>query len=137
MRIFLDSDVVISSLISKTGAASHIVNNTDITSIVSDVSLREINDVLKRLQIPKDKLNKAIERLTVSKAKTAEKEMEKSYAKFTTDVGDAKIIGSAHDAEAKYLITYNLRHYKADRIREELGIEVLTPALFLHHTRNN
>jgi len=76
-------------------------------------------------------------RINVVNVKLNEGEIKKLYGKYTMDIDDAKIIGSAHKAKAKYLITYNLRHYKIDRIKEELDFAVLSPALFLQYLRSS
>ena len=42
MDVYVDSDVVISSLLSRTGAAYHLLNYSTITLIISSTSLTEI-----------------------------------------------------------------------------------------------
>ncbi len=51
LTIFLDSDVIISSLISKKGAAFLLVNNKKTEKYISNVSFKEIKVVMKRLKL--------------------------------------------------------------------------------------
>lgn len=43
ITVFTDSDVVISSLISTSGAANLLLNNSQVKNIISDVSVKEQN----------------------------------------------------------------------------------------------
>ena len=54
-KVFFDSDVVISSLISTTGASYLLLDNKDISKNISNFSLKELNIVIDRLKIPKSK----------------------------------------------------------------------------------
>jgi len=63
LKVFVDTDVVISSLISSTGAAFLLFNQTDgLDFFISDISAREIETVTKRLHIDTAKANSLIAR---------------------------------------------------------------------------
>ncbi|HVF69564.1 MAG TPA: hypothetical protein VNA13_03285, partial [Xanthomonadales bacterium] len=49
--VFVDSDVVVSSIISKTGAANLLLTATSIQKIISNISQKEIVGVVKRMSL--------------------------------------------------------------------------------------
>ncbi|HCS78913.1 TPA: hypothetical protein DIV55_04185 [Patescibacteria group bacterium] len=137
MHVFIDSDVVISSLLSSTGAAYFLLNQSQIKPIISPVSLKELTIVTKRMSIASQKLELLVkERFEVFNITGELKEIRQEYADYVTDINDAHIVVGAHSAKVKYLISYNLKHFKTDNIKGELDILLLTPALFLQYLRS-
>lgn len=134
MRIFVDSDVIISSLLSSRGAAYILINTSDITRTISTSSLQELHIVCNRLHIPKSRLDALIEKkITVLSLR----KKTKDYQAYVTDPHDAHIIEGAVAAKTSYLVSYNLKHFKSNRIKEKFGILVMTPALFLQYLRSH
>ncbi len=137
MRIFVDSDVVISSLISSTGAAYFLLNEFPIKPVVSSVSTRELRIVVERMKIKSESLEKLINKhLEVFSLKKNLEKIKGEYGKYVMDINDAHIVAGASEAGVKYLISYNLKHFKKDKIKDELGLILLTPALFLQYWRS-
>lgn len=56
IKVFIDSDVVISSLISQTGGSSVIVNYSGLSAFISNFSHEELNRTVDKLGIDKNKL---------------------------------------------------------------------------------
>lgn len=54
-KVFVDSDVIISSLISDKGAAYFIIHETDLQLFISDKSREELEKVCDRLGLDKNK----------------------------------------------------------------------------------
>lgn len=81
---------------------------------ISDLSKIEIEEVVKRLTLNLKDL--------------------KNLVHQSLKLDDAHII--AGTKKAKFLITYNLRHFKIDKIKADLGIIILTPADFLQYLRS-
>ncbi len=125
MKVFVDSDVVISSLISNTGAASELINNLDIKKIISNLSIKESEIVKLRLNI-----NKPLPML-----ETIVIDNVKKYSTYSIDPNDAHIVAGADQAKVRFLITYNLKHYKIDKIKRDLNIIIMTPGMFLQYLR--
>ncbi len=126
MKIFIDSDVVISSLISNTGASAQLLNTrNNITKMLSNLSQKELRIVMARLKIdgplPKTEI------ITVNSVK--------KYAIYSLDPNDAHIVAGADQSGARFLITYNLKHYKIDKIKQDLDIIIMTPGTFLQYLR--
>lgn len=58
------------------------------------------------------------------------------YQSYVTDIHDAHIIAGAHAANVKYLITYNLKHFQIEKIKNNLRILTMTPAIFIQYLRS-
>lgn len=136
-QIFVDSDVVISSLISSSGAAGFLINQKEIEIFVSNLSIKKIKEVIARMQLSLSAFNSCLKnnlktiRLSGNLAKAKEE-----YGNYVFDEGDAHIIAGAVAAKADFLISYSLKHYKMDKIKTDFDILVLTPARFLQYSRS-
>jgi len=137
LRLYTDSDVIISSLISQSGAASFIFSLKNINFFASNYSKKETKIVVERLGLKEGKVNELFgKKLEVV---LLEDDLEKIKEKFTdcvTDKNDAHIVAGAVKAKAQFLISYNLRHYKADKIKTDFGMLLMTPAMFLQYLRS-
>lgn len=137
MRIFVDSDVVISSLISSSGAAYFLLHNVNIKPVVSNLSLKELRIVVKRLSLDKVKFEKLVkEHLEVVGLQLSDLEVKKEYADYVVDSFDAHIVAGAVYAKTRFLITYNIKHFKTERMKVDSDILVMKPATFLQYLRN-
>lgn len=135
MRVFIDSDVVISSLLSQSGAAHLLLKTTDTTRFISTISLKELRVVCKRLHISQIKLETLVRKgLTILQL---EEKIHTHYEQYVTDANDAHIVAGAVKAKTTYLISYNLKHFKKDAIKDTLGILLMTPAMFLQFLRSH
>ena len=137
MRLFIDSDVVISSLLSSSGAAYFLLNQSPIKPVISSISLKEQLMIVNRMGIDTKKLEILIKNNFEVFTLTQDlKTVKKTYGRYVIDINDAHIVAGAHNAKVKYLISYNLKHYKTDKIKDELNILLLTPALFMQYLRS-
>lgn len=136
-KVFVDSDVVISSLLSRKGAAYLLLNEQNSNFIISNISKNEIEVVSERLNIEQNKPQDLIKKcLRVMKLKKEISKIKKDFKTYTSDVDDTHIVAGATDVRAKFLLTYNLRHFQRQKIKEDLGITVLTPAQYLQYLRS-
>lgn len=132
-KVFLDSDVVISSLISDKGAAHFIIHETNLQFFVSNRSVEELEKVTARLGLNRNKLTNIVKKkINVIKLK----EIKENFKNYTWDFDDVHIIAGAKEAKAKYLLSYNIKDFKVDKIIQELKIIVITPARFLQYLRS-
>jgi len=136
LAVFLDSDVIISSLISKNGVAYLLINNEKITKYISNISLKEIEVVIKRLKLNLKNFKNILTNFKVITLKNDLNDIKNEYNIFVTDQNDAHIICGAKEKSVDFLITYNIKHYKKDIIKQNLKIITLTPALFLQYLRS-
>lgn len=136
ITVFADSDVIVSSLLSKTGASYLLLQQKKVNLIISDLSVKELEGVVTRLKINTENLEKRIEALKIIKTRKTIKAIKKEFGEYTSHKDDSHVVFGAIKSKAKFLITYNLKHYKRDKIKEKMGILVLTPALFLQYLRS-
>jgi len=136
--LFIDSDVVISSLLSSKGAAFLLINNTtEFTLYVSNHSKKELDIVVTRLGISINKLNFLLEnKLNLVQLKQTVKEAKRDYIKYVTDENDAHIVLGAMETKARFLISYNIRHFNIEKIKIDFDILVMTPGQFLQYIRS-
>ena len=133
MKVFVDSDVVVSAIMSSAGASHLLLTSQEITPIISSTSYSELTTVVKRLDLKIGKLDKLV-REHLHKIELSD---TTQYQKYVLDQNDAHIVAGAHLAKTKFLITYNVKHFKIDKIKEDLGIVILTPGLLLQHLRSS
>ena len=137
IKVFVDSDVIISSLISEKGAAYFLLYKQKVNFVISNISKIELEGVVDRLKLNQNKLKDLIKRkFKVVKLTKDIPSTKKNFEDYTSDSDDAHIIAGAIKTKAKFLLTYNLRHFNKQRISKDLGITVLTPAQYLQHLRS-
>lgn len=134
--VFVDSDVIISSLLSKTGAAYLLMRDTRIDRYISDVSFTELKRVADVLHLPQKDLQKLVDaQCKILKIGEHKRDL-KGMTEYARDNNDAHIVLGASQAKAKFLVTYNIKHFLVEKIREDMGIIVLTPAFLLQYLRS-
>ncbi len=138
LKVFVDSDVVISSLISTTGAAFLILNQTDdLELFISNISNLELEKVTERLGLDTDRLKALIkERFTVIHLEEAIEKIKTNFAEYTFDIDDTHIVAGAKVAGIQFLISYNTKHFKADKLKEDFNIILTTPSNLLQYLRS-
>lgn len=135
--IFVDSDVVISSLISTKGAAHLLLYTQKSNFVISNISKKELEEVVDRLELSRDKLEQLVnERFEIIPLPTTLEKIKRDFYSYTSDTDDTHIVAGAKKAKAKFLLTYNLRHFNRRKIQEDLGITILTPAQYLQYLRS-
>lgn len=136
-KVFVDSDVVISSLISQKGAAHLLLSKQKANFVISNISETELEKVANRLGINQDKLQTLVKKkLKIINLTQEIKNIKKKFRDYTSDPNDAHIVAGAAMAKAKFLLTYNLRHFQKQKISKDLDITVLTPAQYLQYLRS-
>lgn len=132
-KVFLDSDVIISSLISDKGAAYFIIHEIDLQLFISNKSNEEMEKVCDRLSLSRDRLKELIKK----KLNAVQlKGINKDFKNYTLDPFDEHVIAGAKKAKSRYLLSYNIKHFKVDKIFQDLNIVVITPARFLQYLRS-
>ncbi len=130
VKIFLDSDVFISALISQRGASYKLFKLEGVERWVSTLSLKEINRVLVRKNINKEKMINKLKKLC-KVLNLKEEDVEESFDPFVRDLNDKHVIAGAYRAKVDFLITYNKKDFVLSAIESKLGIRVLNPGEFL------
>lgn len=137
IKIFVDSDVVISSLISKKGAAYFLIHTAKLNLFVSDLSIMEMGIVSERLGLSEDKRSSLIrDKFKQVELKESVEKIKKQFGGYVLDINDAHIVKGAQKAQVEFLISYNTKDFKADKIKKDFNIIVITPANFLQYLRS-
>lgn len=156
VKIFVDSDVVISSLLSSTGAAylllsdknsklrflerreGSLVNSSpNLKIFVSYLSKEELEKVIQKLEINKSGLDilleKKLKSIELGKTPT---QLKEDFQHYVFDPNDAHIVAGAVVIKAQFLVSYNIKHLKTEKIKQDFGIIVTTPANLLQYLRS-
>lgn len=136
LRIFVDSDVIITSILSNKGAAYRLINTSSVRKIVSNYSFDEIEKVCKRLNLSPTKIKNIIKKCEIIKINLDFKSIKKNYELFVADKNDAHIVKGAIESKSRFLVTYNLKHYKIELIKRKFNIIVLSPGTLLQYLRS-
>ena len=137
MRIFLDSDVIISSFISSSGASYYLLNNNlnALQFYISNFSITEIEVVTKGLNI-QNKLKNLESRINIINLDTGIDNIRNLFKGYVYDVDDTHIVMSAKESKSKFLLTYNMKDYNIDLIKKDFNIIVLKPGMFIQYLRS-
>lgn len=136
IQVFLDADVVIAALLSKTGASAAILRNSTVKKLISPTIEREVLDVSKRLRIKHHDVKMTLRTCAVRAFDLKRHEVLDHYAPFVFDHEDAHVVAGAHRTSAPFLLTHNLRHFRANTIHQKLGVIVVNPGHFLQYLRS-
>ncbi len=138
-RVFLDSSVLISGVISQTGASSAILDlgeAGEIIIILSKGVLVETDRVFER-KFPHliEEFRKFIKNLSPIIIEDASSS-EIHEAEKVIDKGDAPILAAAQKENIHYLVSLDIKHFHTPKARQYLKSPVVTPAQFLTEFRN-
>ncbi|OGY15795.1 MAG: hypothetical protein A2784_01590 [Candidatus Chisholmbacteria bacterium RIFCSPHIGHO2_01_FULL_48_12] len=136
IQVFLDTDVIISGLLSKTGAAFEIIKHPAVKKTISKAVKREIVTVTKRLKIRSHKSKALVKDMSVVALELTKSRLTKDYQRFVSDRQDCHVVAGAKASKSGFLLTHNLKHYQVDKIKTDLGIMVLKPGNFLQYLRS-
>lgn len=122
---------------SQSGAAYFLLGITSLQLFISSISKKELETVVKRLGIKSNMLATLIKNnLKVTMLFKSQSEIKESFKQYVLDENDAHILAGAKAAKADFLITYNVKDFKIDKIKKNLGILTLTPGNFLQYLRS-
>ena len=117
VKVYFDSDVIISSLVSNRGAADILVKTAEIKPFVSDLQKKELKTVAERLNLDLKKLEILLdERISSVKIKKTEMKIKERFLKYVLDADDAHIVAGIAASKAAFLVSYNQRHFLADKM---------------------
>lgn len=136
IQVFLDTDVIISGLLSKTGASFEIIKHPAVKKTISKAVIGEMAIVTKRLKIGSHKSRMLVKGMSVVALGLTKSKLTKGYQQFVSDRQDCHVVAGAKVSKSNFLLTHNLKHYQVDKIKADLGIMVLKPGSFLQYLRS-
>lgn len=134
IKVFLDSDVIISALLTPNGVSANVLEQQNIKRIITHISHQELETVAQRMNIPDINLTYLIKTYCdeqILKVNIAE------FSPYTFDQFDTHIIAGAVQSHVKFLISYNIKHFNGEKIKEDFDILVMSPGQFLQWLRLN
>lgn len=129
-RVYFDADALIAGAYSPSGGAGFLLLAAEATLIVPIISPQVVEEVRRNLA---KKLPSALPAFTqllravpfkLAKRPTPS---ERTAHLHLADAKDAAHVAAAHQTKATYIVTFNVRHYRAELIWDAFGIGVLTP----------
>lgn len=137
IKVYFDSDVIISSLISDLGAAYILLKTSGIKPIISDLQKKELKTVAGRLKLDLNKLKSLIdEKLDMVKVKRGKFKTGKRFLKYVLDPNDTHIVAGIAASGADFFVSYNQRHFLTDKIKTDFKVVSLTPGQLLQYLRS-
>jgi len=139
MRIFLDSDTIISSVISDSGASYHVlqyITKHGAQGFYSNISEIEIMRVAEKLTLQKENVQRNLDILEMTRLPLLLQDYSQKYHKYVNDSFDGHIVAAAVHSKVRFLLTYNSKDYNREKIKRDFDIIVLTPGVFLQYLRS-
>jgi putative PIN family toxin of toxin-antitoxin system len=130
MRVVVDTNVLVSAVLSSTGLPALILDlifSREVTLILSPAILAEYEEVLTRdefYRLREEKVRQVLRRLQIA----AEVVSTKPHPVSLPDPDDQPFLACAIEGRAHYLITGNKKHFPASLCKP---ISVVSPAEFL------
>ena len=119
-KIFVDSDVVLSSLISSKGAAYFLLNETDLNLFISNFSIQELERGVNKLNLDKDQLIDLVrKRLKIVKFIKKSGKIKKDFRDYVFDEDDAHIVAGTRKAKAKLILSYNIKDFNISKLKDD------------------
>ena len=135
LTVFLDTDVIISSLLSQSGASYELITYTKVKKIISTAVKEEVVLVSERHGIEPKKVTALLKNIKIISINLSREHILKSYSKFVFDNEDSHIVAGAQKSSSNILLTHNTKHYNATKIKNDLDIVVMKPGNFLQYLR--
>ncbi|MDP3994712.1 MAG: putative toxin-antitoxin system toxin component, PIN family [bacterium] len=137
IKVLLDTDVVISSLLSVKGASYEIIHKKpNIEKVISKTIEKEASIVSERLRLNKKLLAQTFRKTKIISLDIKRKSLINKYRRYVFDTEDSHVVASAEKSSAKFLLTYNTKHYDSEKIKNDFKIIVMKPGIFLQYLRS-
>ena len=136
-KVFFDSDVIISAVLSTKGASYLLTQHPNIEKLITNYSLVELQIVTNRIGLDKSKLDKIIQSSFIVKELTDKfSVIQARFERYVNDPYDTHVIAGASISECSFLVTFNLKDYQVVKIKNELNIIIITPGHLLQYLRS-
>ncbi len=133
MFIVLDTNVIVSALCSSKGASFALIQampTPKFTPVLSVTLWTEYQDIVKRATVIPQSISEAT-RGTICNWVLVHAKLQRVYYRWRVqlpDPGDAHVLEVAVAGQADYIVTHNLKDFRAAR---DFGITAVTPGEFI------
>jgi predicted nucleic acid-binding protein len=135
LRVFLDSNALLSGLVSESGAARRVLDLAElgiIQVVLSDLIIVEVDRNLQEHSF--EHLLPLFRQYLLGLKPHSQPDPTKEQvlrAAEVVNVKDAPILAAALEAELDYFLTFDTKHFKTPAIQERVSFEIVTPSEFL------
>ncbi|MBP9690446.1 PIN domain-containing protein [Candidatus Woesebacteria bacterium] len=139
MKVYFDSDCIISSIISQKGAAYLLrerVKNKQIHGYISSISVCEVTKAIPILNLSTQATQYALGEFEMIQLSSTALSYGKKYVDYVSDVYDGHVVAGAIDAKARFLVTYNAKHFQIERLKRDHNIILLSPGMMVQYLRS-
>lgn len=133
-RVFLDTNVLVSGVLSRTGASAALLDLAEAEEILAVVSRQVLVEADRVFSIKFPHLLARYRLFIKNLAPLLAEDPTRrdvEHARRVIDAEDAPILAAAKQARVDYLVTLNTRHFHTERARAYLSCPILTPLEFL------
>lgn len=136
MKLFLDTNVLFSALMSESGAAFELFRlaaKGTIELVTSDQCLIELKRIEEKMKFKmpfQDFLKTHSLSIVTLKLKDSDR-----YQPYVFDTNDAHVAQGADQSKAEFLVTFNTKDFKRDLLFQDFQLRVLTQGYFLQWLR--
>ena|SRR3989344_4250108 len=134
--VFIDSNVVVTAVHSSLGPGYAVITVKGVKKFTSNICLEEISETCTRLKLPPKTLSSVLKHTSRVVIPLSDEHILKKYSPYVLDIGDAHVVAGTIQAKSKFLVTHNIRHFLTDKIKSELGVQIITPGKLLHYLRS-
>ncbi len=136
LRVFIDTDVIISSTISQKGAAYYLLNTERVEKSVTNYTILEALNVANRIGLNLKTVKIMLSLCSKTSLKLPIDSLEDKYRAYVSDLNDTHVVAGAVNSKSRYLVTYNIRDFNIEFIKKDYGIIVLNPGTLLQYLRS-
>ncbi len=133
-KVFLDTNIFVAGLFSRTGASAAILDLAEAEEILAVISEQILEEVYRVLEIKFPHLLPTFRILIKNLAPLLIENPTRTLAKEALAIihpNDAPILVAAKMAKVDYLVTLNTKHFHTAKARNFLSTPIVTPAEFL------
>jgi len=139
-KVFIDTSVIFSSLLSNSGASAKIFKSARSLDIfISQYVIDEVHDVLKQ-KAPHllDSFEQMLRVKDFAITPAPRKRLVLKARKIISDPKDAPILAAAISAKVDYLVTLDKKDFINDaKVAERSGLTIVTPGQFVKLLKSN
>lgn len=137
-KVFIDTNVLISGLASKTGASAAILDLGEAEEIVIVMSQHVLVEADRVFALKFPHLSKSfrafIKNLSPLLLDDPSPQAVREAGKVI-EADDAPILAAAKDSRLSYLVTLDKKHFNTNKVKAYVSVPVVTPAEFLQAFR--
>lgn len=133
--VFVDTDVIISSVISSRGASRMLIDSLEVVKTISNISLVEIKKVSQRLQLSDKSLQATLVKCECVSIDANNSRSKTRFGKYVVDEDDAHIVAGVVEAKLGILVTFNQKDFKREFLKRDFEIIILSPGEMLQYLR--